>query len=206
MAQYFQIHPETPQGRLIHQAVRIIRDGGVVVYPSDTTYALGCQIGDKGALERVCQIRQLGPKHHFAIICRDLSALSRYASLDTPAYRLLRALTPGPYTFVLPASRELPRRLMHAKRKTIGLRVPDHRILQMLLEELGEPLLTTTLRLPGDEYPLQDPQDIRQRLERSVDLIIDGGFGGLESTTLVSLLDGETVVLREGKGSLAPFA
>jgi tRNA threonylcarbamoyl adenosine modification protein (Sua5/YciO/YrdC/YwlC family) len=205
VAQYFKIHPVNPQGRLLRGAAEIIRAGGVVVYPTDTTYAIGCHIGDKSAVQRVRRIRQKDDKHNFAIICRDLSESGVYASYNTPVFRLLKANTPGPYTFILKATREVPRRLMHPKRKTIGLRVPDHRILQALLTELDEPMITSSLRLPGDEYPLNDLEEIRDRLGAHVDLIVDGGPCGLEPTTLVRLVDEVPEVIRRGKGDPSPF-
>jgi tRNA threonylcarbamoyl adenosine modification protein (Sua5/YciO/YrdC/YwlC family) len=205
LAPCFKIHPVNPQGRLIRRAVEIVRDGGVIVYPTDTTYAIGCRIGEKTPVERVRKIRHKDERHNFAIMCRDLSESGVYASYSTPVFRLLKANTPGPYTFVLRATREVPRRLMHPKRKTIGLRVPDHRILQALLEELGEPMLTSTLRMPGHEYPLNDPDEIRARLENLVDLIVDGGPCGLEPTTLVLLTGDEPEILRVGKGDPRPF-
>ncbi|HEY0720286.1 MAG TPA: L-threonylcarbamoyladenylate synthase [Gammaproteobacteria bacterium] len=205
MSQFFQIHAENPQTRLIRQAVEVIRGGGVIVYPTDSGYALGCLLGDKDALERIRAIRRLDDRHHFTLICRDLSEIATYAKVENSVYRLLKAVTPGPYTFILPATREVPRRLQHPKRKTIGLRVPDNPIAQALLAELGEPLMSTTLILPGSELPESDPYEIRQLLERQVDLIIDGGYGSLEVTTMVDL-EGETpVVLREGLGDPTPF-
>ncbi|MGA1843860.1 MAG: L-threonylcarbamoyladenylate synthase [bacterium] len=205
MSQFLVVHPDTPQIRLIDQAVEIIRNGGVVVYPTDSTYALGCHIGDKAAQERICQIRNLTEKHNFTLICRNLSEARIYARFDTPVFRLLRTNTPGPYTFILRATKEVPRRLLHPKRKTIGIRIPDHRIVQALLAELHEPMLTTTLIIPGDESPMRDPEEIRERLDRQVDLIIDGGFCGTEPTTLVDLSGEEVKVLREGKGIPFPF-
>jgi len=205
VARYLTIHPETPQPRLIREAVQIIRDGGGVVYPTDTTYAIGCHIGDKRAVQRVRRIRGKDDKHNFALMCRDLSESATYASYHTPAYRLLKAHTPGPYTFILRATPEVPRRLMHPKRKHIGLRVPQDVILQALLTELGEPILTSTLKLPGDEYPLQDPAEIFGRLEHEVDLVIDGGPRGLDPTTLVDLVDGNVEVLRVGVGDPSAF-
>ena len=205
MSQYFRIHPDNPQARLVHQAVEIIRKGGVVAYPTDSAYALGCHIGDKKALDRICTIRRLDEGHNFTIICRDLSDLGVYAKVNNSAYRLIKAATPGPYTFILQATREVPRRLVHPKRKTIGLRVPDNNICMDLLAELGEPMMTTTLILPGDEYPLTDPAEIREMLEHQVDLIIDGGFCGLESTTVVNLEEQMPEVLREGMGDLSVF-
>jgi len=205
VAQYFQIHPTHPQLRLIRRAVEIVRDGGVVAYPTDSSYALGCHIGDKQAMERVRRIRGVGDDHNFTLVCRDLSELAQYARVTNSDFRLLKACTPGPYTFILPATREVPRRLQHAKRKTIGLRVPEHAITRALLTELNEPLMSSTLILPGEEVPLADPEEIRRRLERQVDLIVDGGFCGLEPTTVVALEDGVATVTRVGKGDPAPF-
>jgi tRNA threonylcarbamoyl adenosine modification protein (Sua5/YciO/YrdC/YwlC family) len=205
MSQFFQIHPENPQRRLIHRAVEIVRRGGVIAYPTDSGYALGCHLGDKAALDRIRQIRELDERHHFTLICRDLSDVGTYALFDTPVYRLLKSNTPGPYTFILRATREVPRRLMHRKQKTIGLRIPDHPVTQALLSELNEPLLTTTLILPGEEYPLDDPGEIRQRLQRQVDLVIDGGHCGTLATTVVDLSDSVPRILRKGKGDLTPF-
>ena len=200
MAQYFVIHPETPQPRLIRQAAEIIRAGGVVVYPTDATYALGCLIGDKAALDRIRHVRGLDESHQLTLVCRDLSEIASYAKVNNAHYRLLRSLTPGPYTFILPATKQVPRRVQHPKRKTIGIRVPGNAILQALLTELGEPLMSTTLRLPGDEQPLNDPYEVRQALEKQVDLIIDGAFGDLEPTTVVDLVDDVPRVVRLGKG------
>lgn len=205
MSQYFQIHVENPQQRLIKQAVDIIKNGGVVVYPTDTTYALACAIGNKTAIDRIRQIRQLDDKHNFTLICRDLSDLGIYAKVDTTAFRLLKTYTPGPYTFILEASREVPRMLMHPKRRTIGLRVPNFPITQALLAELGEPLLTTSLIMPGESEPMNDPDEIRDLLEKRVDLIIDGGMGGLDVSTVVSLFDDQIEVIREGLGDPTPF-
>jgi tRNA threonylcarbamoyl adenosine modification protein (Sua5/YciO/YrdC/YwlC family) len=205
VSQFYQIHPENPQARLIRHAVEIIREGGVVVYPTDSAYALGCQIGDKKALDRIRRIRKLDDKHNFTLVCRDLSEIATYAKVNNTAYRLLRHATPGPYTFILQATSEVPRRLMHAKRKTVGLRVPDNAIATALLADLGEPLMSVTLIMPGDEFPLIDPYDIRETLEREVDLVIDGGYCGMEPTTVVDLVDETPVVLRAGKGDTAPF-
>ncbi len=205
MSQFFQIHAENPQARLIRQAVEVVRGGGVIVYPTDSGYALGCLIGDKDALERIRAIRRLDEKHHFTLVCRDLSEIATYAKVENSVYRLLKAVTPGAYTFILPATREVPRRLQHPKRKTIGLRIPDNAIAQALLAELGEPMMSTTLILPGSELPESDPYEIRQLLERQVDLIIDGGYGSLEVTTMVDLEGESPVVLREGLGDPAPF-
>ncbi len=205
MSQFFQIHPDNPQARLVRQAVDIIRGGGVVVYPTDSAYALGCHIGDKAALDRIRRIRKLDDRHNFTLVCRDLSEIATYAKVDNMAYRLLRHCTPGPYTFILRATSELPKRLMHPKRKTVGLRVPDNHIAAALLENLGEPLMSVTLIMPGDEFPLIDPYDIRQTLERDVDLVIDGGYCGMEATTVVDLADQTPLVMRVGKGDITPF-
>ena len=200
LSQYFSVHPTHPQQRLLKQAAEIVARGGLVVYPTDTSYALGCQIGDKSALERVRQIRRLDKHHDLTLVCRDLSELGTYARVDNVAYRILKRLTPGPYTFLLPATREVPRRLVHPKKKTIGLRVPDNPITLGLLEALGEPMMTTTLRLPGDELPLVDPEEMRERLEHLVDVVIDGGIGGIESTTVVDLTVSGGEVVRQGAG------
>ncbi|MCB1705123.1 MAG: threonylcarbamoyl-AMP synthase [Halioglobus sp.] len=205
MSQFFQIHPENPQARLIRQAVDIIKGGGVVVYPTDSAYALGCHIGDKNALDRIRRIRKLDARHNFTLVCSDLSEIATYAKVSNAVYRLLRHTTPGPYTFILPATSEVPRRLMHPKRKTVGLRVPDNPIAAALLADLGEPLMSVTLILPGDDLPLMDPYDIRETLEHEVDLVIDGGYCGLEPTTVVDLADEQPVVVRVGKGDTAPF-
>jgi tRNA threonylcarbamoyl adenosine modification protein (Sua5/YciO/YrdC/YwlC family) len=206
VSQYFRIHPDNPQVRLIRQAVEIVRAGGVVVYPTDTAYAIGCHINDKAALDRIIRIRRLDEKHLFTLLCRDLSDIATFAKVDNSQFRLLKAHTPGPYTFILQGTTEVPRRLMHEKRKTIGIRVPANNICQALLAELGEPLITATLLLPGDEYPLTDPEEIRDRVQPQVDLIIDGGFGALHETTVVSLLNGAPEILREGAGPVDAFA
>lgn len=205
MAQYFEIHPVNPQARLIRQAVEIIHAGGVIAYPTDSSYAFGCHLGDKQAMERITRIRRVDDKHNFTLVCRDLSEVGIYAKVDNNVYRMLRHYTPGPYTFILEATGEVPRRLMNPKRKTIGLRVPDNRITLALLEELGEPLMSSTLMLPGDNQPLSDPHEIRERLEKHIDLIIDGGFCGLEATTVVDLVSGAPEIVRVGKGDPAPF-
>ncbi len=205
MAQYLEIHPQNPEPRLIKQAVKILLSGGVIVYPTDSTYALGCHIGDKDAIERVRRIRQLDDKHNLTLVCPDLSSIATYAKVPNSAYRLLKAYTPGAYTFILTATAEVPRRLMHPRRKTIGLRVPDHTVAQALLAELGEPIMSTSLILPGDSEPLIDIYEIRERLEHSVDLIIDSGSCGLEATTVIDLVDGAVEVVRVGKGDPAPF-
>lgn len=205
MSQFFVIHPENPQARLIREAVKIIREGGVVIYPTDSCYAIGCQLGDKDAVERIRRIRQVDDKHHFTLMCRDLSDLATYAKVDNAQFRLLKAATPGSYTFLLLATKEVPKRLQHPKRNSIGLRVPENAITQMLLQELGEPLLSSTLLLPGEEYPLNDPYEIRDLLEQQVDLIIDGGYCGIEPTTVIDLHEGSPVLVRKGKGPLSPF-
>jgi tRNA threonylcarbamoyl adenosine modification protein (Sua5/YciO/YrdC/YwlC family) len=205
VSQFFQIHPDNPQARLIRQAVDIIRAGGVVVYPTDSAYALGCHIGDKQALDRIRRIRKLDDRHNFTLVCRDLSEIATYAKVDNKVYRMLRACTPGPYTFILKATSEVPRRLLHPKRKTVGLRVPANPITEALLADLAEPLMSVTLIMPGDEYPLIDPYDIRQVLEHDVDLVIDGGYCGMEASTVVDLAEDVPLVLRAGKGDTAPF-
>jgi len=205
VSQFFQIHPENPQARLIKQAVEIIRAGGVVIYPTDSSYAIGCQIGDKNAVERVRRLRDLDKNHNFALICSDLSQLGLFAKVDTGTFRLLKAHTPGPYTFILNATREVPRLLLHPKKRTIGLRVPEHPIALALLAELGEPLMSVSLILPGEEEPLYDPYEMRRLLEKHVDLIIDGGYGGNKASTVINLADGEPEVVRVGCGDPAPF-
>lgn len=205
MSQYFQVHPVNPQPRLIRRAVEILGDGGVIVYPTDSCYALGCRIGDKGAMERIERIRRADKDHHFTLVCRDLSEIAVYARVDNPQYRLLKAATPGPFTFILRATHEVPRRLQNPKRKTIGIRVPDHVIVQALLEALGEPLMSTTLILPGDDLPLSDPEEFRDRLEKQVDLIIDGGACGHEASTVLDLVEEPAQLLRQGKGDATPF-
>lgn len=200
MSQFFSIHPENPQTRLINQAVTIIREGGIIVYPTDSSYALGCHIGDKTAMERLQRIRQTDKDHNFTLVCRDLSELATYAKVDNHAFRLMKSLTPGPYTFVLRATNEVPRRLQHAKRKTIGLRVPDHNIAQALLASLGEPIMSSTLILPNCELPETEAEEIRDKLEQVVDLVIDGGNCGFEPTTVIDLTEEMPKVLRHGKG------
>lgn len=205
MAQYFVIHPHNPQGRLLQQAAEIVRAGGLIVYPTDSCYALGCHIGDKAAQERIRAIREVGAQHHFTLVCRDLSEIARYARVDNRQYRMLKAATPGSYTFILQATREVPRRLQNPKRNTIGLRIPAHAVSQGLLEELGEPLLSSTLILPGDDLPMNDAHEIRQRLEHQVELILDGGPCGIDMTTVVDLTGGDVQIVRAGRGSLEPF-
>lgn len=205
MSQLFQIHPDNPQARLLRQAVSIIKAGGLVVYPTDSGYALGCQLGDKQALDRIRHIRQLSETHNLTLVCRDLSELSTYARVDNMTFRLLKIYTPGAYTFLLKATNEVPRRLLHPKRKTIGIRVPDHPIALALLDALDEPLMSTTLILPGAETPLIEPDAIRDILGKHVDLIIDGGNCGLEPTTVVDLVEGTPKLVRRGKGDPTPF-
>jgi len=205
MSQFFHIHQDNPQQRLIAHSVEIIHAGGVIVYPTDSGYALGCHLGDKQAVTRIRRIRCLDDRHHLTLVCSDLSQIATYARLDNSNYRLLKAHTPGAYTFILEASREVPRRLLHPKRKTIGLRVPDNHIAQALLKELGEPLMSTTLILPDEELPLTDPYEIRQFLEHDVDLVIDGGFCGFEPTAVVDLTGDIPLVIREGAGDTSSF-
>ena len=204
MSQFFQIHPDNPQKRLIDQAVQMVREGAVIVYPTDSGYALGCHIDDKHALDRIRAIRRLDDRHNFTLVCRDLSEISTYAKVDNTVFRLLKAVTPGPYTFILNATREVPRRIQ-SKRKTIGLWVPDNNIVRALLEGLGEPLMSTTLILPGESNPECDPYDIRETLEHAVDLVIDGGYGSFEPTTVVDLTEDVPQVVRRGLGDPAPF-
>jgi tRNA threonylcarbamoyl adenosine modification protein (Sua5/YciO/YrdC/YwlC family) len=205
MAQYFRIHSETPQLRLISQAVAILQAGGVIVYPTDTGYALGCRVGEKAALDRIRKIRTLDDTHLFTLICRDLSELATYALVSNPSYRLLRRFTPGPYTFILPATREVPRRLQHPKRHTIGLRVPQHPIVQALLNELQEALLSTTLIIPGAEAEMDSPEEIYAVLGKQVDAVLDGGYMSTSFTTVIDLLHLEPQVVRVGKGDPTPF-
>jgi tRNA threonylcarbamoyl adenosine modification protein (Sua5/YciO/YrdC/YwlC family) len=205
MSQFFQIHPVNPQVRLIEQAVQILRKGGVIAYPTDSAYALGCQLEDKAALERIRRIRRLDDNHNFTLMCRDLSELGTYARVDNHVYRLIRNHTPGAYTFILKATGEVPRRLLHPKRKTIGLRVPDNRIALDLLEKLGEPMMSVSLILPGEELPLTDPYDIRERLQHELDLVIDGGYCGMEPTTVIDLSEEAPVIVRRGVGEASAF-
>ncbi len=205
MSQFFQIHPENPQKRLIAQAAQIIRSGGVVALPTDSAYALVCQLDDKAAVEKLRRVRGIDDKHHLTMLCRDLSEISKYARVDNAQYRMLKATMPGPYTVILEATRDVPRRLSHPSRKTIGLRVPENVITLALLEELGEPLIGTTLQLPGDEHMLSDPDEVRERLEKQIELVIDGGAGMLEATTIIDLTGSEPVLIREGRGDPAAF-
>ncbi|MCL5256069.1 MAG: L-threonylcarbamoyladenylate synthase [Gammaproteobacteria bacterium] len=205
MSQFFQVHPDNPQQRLLQQAADIVRAGGVIVYPTDSGYALGCQLQNKDAIERILRIRQLGSEHNFTLVCRDLSELSIYAKVGNQAFRLLKNNTPGPYTFVLRGTKEVPKRLLNPKRKTIGLRVPDNRIAQGLLAELNEPVMSTTMIFPGEEFAEPDPYEIRLRLEKLVDLIIDGGHLMEKPTTVVDMVDDEIEVIRIGEGDPSPF-
>lgn len=205
MAQFFEIHPQNPEPRLIRRSVDILIAGGVIVYPTDSSYALGCRIGEKPAMERIRSIRNLDDKHNFTLVCRDLSEIAAYAAIDNQAFRMLKNLTPGPYTFIHRATKQVPRRLLHPRRKTIGIRVPDNLICRALLAELDQPILSTTLMLPSDDIPLTDPYEIRALLDRKVDLVIDGGFCGLEPTTVVDMAQEPPSVLRRGKGDTAPF-
>ena len=204
MAQFFTIHPDNPQERLVRQAADIIRDGGVVVLPTDSCYALVCALGDKKAMDRIIAIRHLDLRHHFTLLCHNLSELGLYAKVDNSQFRMLKAATPGSYTFIMQATKEVPNRTLHPKRKTIGLRVPDNAVALALLAELGEPMLSCTLMLPEDDEPLTDPYEIRDRLEHSVDLVIDGGWCGTEPTTVIDMTDG-TELIREGKGDKVLF-
>lgn len=205
MSQFFQIHPDNPQLRLIRQAAQIIRSGGIVALPTDACYALVARLDDKGAVDRLRRIRGIDDKHHLTLLCRDLSEIAQYSRVDNRQYRLLKAATPGAYTFILEATKEVPRRLSHPSRKTIGLRVPDNAIAQALLEELGEPLLSTTLILPGQEHALSDAEEIRDGLEKVIDLVVDGGACQLEPTTVIDLSGSEPVLVRQGLGDAAPF-
>jgi len=205
MSQFFQIHPENPQLRLIKQAAQIIQSGGIVALPPDSCYALVCQLDDKQAVERLRRIRGVDDKHHLTLLCRDLSEIAQYAKVDNRRYRMLKTATPGPYTFILEATKEVPRRLSHPQRKTIGLRVPENRIAQALLEELAQPLLGATLILPDESEPLTDPEEIRDHLEKLIELVIDGGACSLQPTTVIDLTEEQPVLLRQGRGDVAQF-
>ena len=206
MARYFDVHPQDPQPRAITQAVKIVLDGGLIAYPTDSCYALGAQVGNRDALDRIRSIRRLDDKHHFTLVCRDFAQLGQFVHIGNDVFRSIKAVTPGGYTFILPATREVPRRLQHPKRKTIGLRIPENVIAQSLLTELNEPLMSSTLMLPGEDLPLSDPEEIRNRLEHELDLVIDGGFCGLEPTSVIELEDGAVTLVRQGKGDTARFA
>lgn len=205
MARYLSIHPEDPQSRMLVQAVDALHDGGVIAFPTDSCYALGCVLGEKDAMERIRRLREVDDRHHFTLMCRDLSEIAQFARVDNAQYRLLKATTPGSYTFILEGTKELPRRVLHPKRKTIGLRVPDHRVALALLDALGAPLLSSTLILPGDEAPLTEGWEIQERLDALIDLILDGGHCGTSPTTVVDLTQMPPVLVRAGRGSLEPF-
>lgn len=202
MAQFFEIHPQNPQKRLIQQAVKIIDEGGLIAYPTDSSYALGCHIGDKSAMERIQRLRKLDNKHHFTLVCSDLSEIGTYAKVDNSSYRLMKTLAPGPYTFLLKATSEVPRRLMNPKRKTIGVRVPDNAVSHAILEELGQPIMSSTLIEPGERDAMDDAETIREKFEHQIDLVIDGGSCGNEPTTVINLIDGNPEILRYGKGDV----
>jgi len=206
MARLVEIHPKDPQQRLIAEVVATIRSGGLIAYPTDSSFAFGCHIGDKRAMDRIRRIRQTDKKHNFTLVCSDLSEISLYAKVENWAYRLIRSLTPGPYTFILPATREVPKRLQNPKRRTIGLRVPDHAIVRAMLRSLGEPIMSSTLSLPGDDLPLTEAYDIEERIGNDIDLIVDGGPCGIEPTTVVDLSLGSVEVLREGLGDVSALA
>lgn len=205
MSQFFHIHPDNPQGRLINQAVQIIRTGGVVVYPTDSGYSIGCALGEKKAMDKIIQIRALGKDHNFTLVCKDLSEIATFARVDNSAFRTIRSLTPGPYTFIFKGTKEVPKRVLNDKKKTIGIRVPDNNIAQALLEELGEPLMSSTLLLPDGDFAESDPDDIRMKLEKHVDLIIHGGYLGESPTTVVDFSEGEPEVIRVGEGDPSIF-
>jgi len=205
MSLRLRVHPENPQGRLIAQAVQFLDRGQVIAYPTDSSYALGCAMGDKAALDRVRQIRQADLDHEFTLVCRDLSEIATYARVDNSAYRLLKSLTPGPYTFILRATNEVPKRLQNPKRKSIGIRVPDNNIAQALLMQWGQPLMSSTLMLPGDDLPMSDPDDIEERAGRQIDCLLDGGACGVEPTTVLDLSSGDINVIRRGKGDVQLF-
>lgn len=205
MSQFFTIHPTNPQSRLIKQAADLVRNGAVIAYPTDSCYALGCHLGDKDAVARIRQIRGVDDKHHMTMVCRDLSELARYARVDNVQFRLLKNNTPGSYTFILEATKEVPKRLQHPKRCTIGVRIPDHPVALALLEELGEPLISSTLILPNEEFALNDAEQIRDLLQHQIDLVVDGGAVGLDSTTVIDLTKDTPVVMRLGKGDVSPF-
>lgn len=206
MSQFFSIHQDNPQPRLIKQAAELVRKGGVIVYPTDSGYALGCQLGDKNAVTRIRKIREVDDKHHMTLVCRDLSEIAHYSRVDNVQFRLLKSNTPGSYTFILDATKEVPKRLQHPKRNTVGLRIPDHPVALALLQELGEPLISTSLILPGEEVTMHDAEEIRALLDQQVDLVIDGGPVGLEPTTVIDLTGPSPVLLRRGRGDITPFS
>lgn len=203
MAKLLEIHPDNPQARGVAEIVETIRDGGLIAYPTDSSYAFGCHIGDKRAMDRIRRIRRTDKNHNFTLVCSDLSEIGTYARVDNWAYRLIKAMTPGPYTFILPATREVPKRLQHPKRRTIGLRVPDHTLVRAMLDALGEPIMSSTLLLPGDELPLTDANDIQERIGHEIDLIIDAGPTGIEPTSVIDLSEGTARVLRVGRGDVS---
>ncbi len=205
MAKIIEIHPVDPQPRLVAKIVETIREGGLIAYPTDSSYAFGCHIGDKRAMDRIRRIRRTDKGHNFTLVCSDLSEISTYARVDNWAYRMLKAMTPGPYTFILPATREVPKRLQHPKRRTIGLRVPDHPLVRAVLEALGEPIMSSTLLLPGDDLPLTDPHDIEERIGHDIDLIIDAGPTGIDPTSVIDLSEDTVEVLRVGRGDVSAF-
>lgn len=205
MSQFFEIHPETPQPRLVRQAVEILRKGGVIAYPTDSAYAFGCALDEKKAAERIKWLRNLDDKHNFTLVCKDLSDIGPYAKVDNVQFRLLKSHTPGPYTWIMDATSEVPRRLLHPKRRQIGIRIPDNRIVEALVGEMGEPIMSSTLLMPGEEWPMNDAEEIRDRLEHHVDLVIEGGYCGREPTTVVDLCGEVPQILREGKGDPTPF-
>jgi tRNA threonylcarbamoyl adenosine modification protein (Sua5/YciO/YrdC/YwlC family) len=203
VARLIEVHPDNPQPRRVAEIVETIRDGGLIAYPTDSSYAFGCHIGDKRAMDRIRRIRRTDKSHNFTLVCSDLSEIGTYARVDNWAYRMLKAMTPGPYTFILPATREVPKRLQHPKRRTIGLRVPDHVLVRAVLEALGEPIMSSTLLLPGDDLPLTDPYDIEERIGHVIDLIIDAGPTGIEPTSVIDLSQGTVEVLRVGRGDVS---
>lgn len=203
MAKVIEIHPKDPQPRRIAEIVETIREGGLIAYPTDSSYAFGCHIGDKRAMDRIHRIRRTDRKHNFTLVCKDLAEISTYARVENWAYRMIRSMTPGPYTFILPATREVPKRLQNPKRRTIGIRVPDHVLVRAVLEALGEPIMSSTLTLPGDDLPLTDPMEIEERIGHQIDLIVDAGPAGIEPTSVVDLSSGEVEVLRVGRGDVS---
>jgi tRNA threonylcarbamoyl adenosine modification protein (Sua5/YciO/YrdC/YwlC family) len=206
MAKLVEIHPKNPQPRLIAEVVAEIRNGGLIAYPTDSSYAFGCHLGNKAAMDRIHQIRKTDKRHNFTLVCKDLSEISLYARVENWTYRLIKSLTPGPYTFILPATREVPKRLQNPKRRTIGLRVPDHPIVHAILALLGEPVMSSTLQLPGDDFPLTDVHDIDERIGNNIELIIDGGPVGVVPTTVIDLSSGSVEILRKGKGDISSLA